>query len=204
MDPVAGRMPAEITRSSEGSGIEQASDAALIERYVATGDERAFVALMERHLPRLRRLLFGLLGGNREDMKDVEQEILVALCNDLACFRFDSSFETYLYRFARNKAVDHIRRQVRQRRIVEAVGARSLSAEETHVESTRAQDSRDAVAEILAKLTEEERLIVTLRELEGLALGEIATILDVAVGTVKSRLHRARKKIAGLAGGDWQ
>lgn len=199
MDAIAGRMPVGTIRSCQGGWTDQSSDAALIEQYVAGGDQRAFVVLMERHLRRLRRLLFGLLGGNREDMQDVEQEILIALCNDLSRFRFDSSFETYLYRFARNKAVDYIRRQARQRRIVEAVGARSLNAQEAHVESTRAQDDRVEVAEILARLTEDERLIVTLRELEGLSIQEIAPILGVAEGTVKSRLHRIRKKVAGLA-----
>lgn len=198
------RMPVEVGRSREDCGIQQSSDAVLIERFVSQGEERAFVALAERHLPRLRRLLFGLLGGNREDIQDVEQEILIALCGDLARFRFDSSFETYLYRFARNKAIDYIRRQARQRRIIEAVGARSLDAEETHAENVRIREERVEVGAILAKLTDEERLIVTLRELEGCALREIAKLLGLPEGTVKSRLHRIRKKIAATAGRDWQ
>lgn len=196
----ARRMPVEAGRSREESGTEEASDAALIERYLAAGEEGAFVSLLERHLPRLRRLLFGLLAGNREDMQDVEQEILVALCRDLARFRFDSSFETYLYRFARNKGIDYLRRQARQRRIVDAVGARSLDAEETHAESARVQEDRAAVSEILTMLTEEERVIVSLRELEGMTIREIARQLGLPEGTVKSRLHRTRRKIAAMAG----
>lgn len=191
------RMPVG-TRSFEESPTEH--DDALVNRYVEAGDERAFVALMKRHLTRIRRVLYGLLNGNREDMQDVEQEILAGLFRDLKRFRFDARLETYLYRYARNKAIDHIRAQSRQRRLVEAVGERCPIPDETRAFDH--SENRATLSELLSRLTEEERLIVTLKELEGMRVREIAEVLGVAEGTVKSRLHRTRRKIAELAGGD--
>ncbi|HUX21826.1 MAG TPA: sigma-70 family RNA polymerase sigma factor [Spirochaetia bacterium] len=194
-------MPVRLL-SLEKSAAESPTDEDLIRRYVEAGEQRAFVTLISRHLPRMRRMLFGLLNGNRDDMQDVEQEILIALCGRLDRFRFDSAFETFLYRFARNKAIDHIRRQARQRRIVEAVGEAFSTSETGDDEWLVEIHGRDSVASILSRLSEEERLLITLKELEGLDIREIAKIMGVAVGTIKSRLHRTRGKIARLAKGE--
>lgn len=180
----------------------QVSDELLIRRYVCDGDEQAFVRLITRHRARIRRLLFGLLQGNRDDIQDVEQDVLMALCRDLCKFRYDSSFETYLYRFAHNRAIDYIRSQRKQRRIVEELGARSTTAGDTYAEHHLQRERKAAVAAILSHLSEEERLLITLKELEGLHIEEIARTMRLPVGTVKSRLHRTRRKIAKLAGGE--
>ena len=66
--------------------------------------------LVERHLPRVRRLLAALFNGSPEDMADAEQEILVGLWVGLDRFRFTASFRTWLYRYCRNKAIDLLRR----------------------------------------------------------------------------------------------
>lgn len=176
-------------------------DEELVERYLSDGDERAFVVLMQRHAPRIRRLLYGLLNGNREDIQDVEQEIFVSLWLDLSSFRADSSITTYLFRFTRNKAVDFIRKQARQRRVAEAIGERCASPAEVHAERNRRLDGESAAASLLARLAPEERLLITLKELEGLQIREISELLSVAEGTVKSRLHRIRRKIAAMEGG---
>jgi len=197
----AGIVPATV-RSFEEIPTEQTSDESLISRYLDEGDERAFISLMSRHLPRIRRLLFGVLNANRDDMQDVEQEILASLCRNLVRFRSASSFETYLYRFARNKAIDHIRKQVRQRRLVEAIGARSKSPEEVHAEQVRSRDGRAEIAFVMSRLSEEERTIVTMKDIEGVPIGEIAEALGLPEGTVKSRLHRTRRKISALIGGE--
>jgi RNA polymerase sigma-70 factor (ECF subfamily) len=147
-------------------------------------------------------MLFGLLNGNLDDMQDVEQEILISLCGQLDRFRFDSAFETFLYRFARNKAIDHIRGQARQRRIVEAVGEAFSTSRASHDKWLDEIHGRDSVASLLSRLSEEERLLLTLKELEGLDIREIAEIMGVAVGTIKSRLHRTRGKIVRLVKGE--
>ena len=84
--------------------------------------------LVERHLPRIRRLLAALLNGSAEDMADAEQEILVGLWVGLDRFRFASSFRTFLYRFCRNKAIDLLRREGRHRRRGEAAARAAVTA----------------------------------------------------------------------------
>lgn len=179
-------------------------DEVLIRRFVETGESDTFVTLLTRHLPFLRKLLFGLLNGNREDMQDVEQEILAALWSQLPRFRFNCTFSTYLYRFARNKAVDHIRKAARHRRAVDAVGRQCPNEQEAHQDWVRRWEERDTVLGLLSRLSEDERVLVTLKELDGRSIAEIAEITGTAVGTVKSRLHRIRRKIASTSRGEWK
>ncbi|WP_455381346.1 RNA polymerase sigma factor, partial [Salinispira pacifica] len=96
--------------------MERESDDQLVRLFLRGGGDRPFVELMERYLPKLRRLLFTLLPGDPEDREDVEQEILTSLYLDLHRFRFRSSFGTYFYRYSRNKAIDRIRKNLRERR----------------------------------------------------------------------------------------
>ncbi len=157
---------------------------------------------MERHIKGMRRLLFTILNGNREDMEDAEQEILISLFNTLPHFRFRSSFKTYLYRLCRNKAIDLIRKRNRERKII-----LSISSQPTHdpddpeVEVLKKERGK-RVFTLLFKLREEERSLILLKSIEGLSIKEIAKILGLPEGTVKSRLHRTREKLAELLAGE--
>lgn len=182
-----------LLRSEAAAGTE-ACDEDLIRRYVENGEERSFVLLIRRHLPQLRRVLYGVLNGNREDMQDVEQEVLVALCRDLSRYRFGSAFSTYLYRFARNKAIDFLRKQARHKRLVEAEAER-LRLLPTETESAPLSDHRRELEAVLARLSPSERLLIVLKEVEGKKLAEIGRITGLPEGTIKSRLHRTRGKI---------
>jgi RNA polymerase sigma-70 factor, ECF subfamily len=167
------------------------SDEDLIRRFVETGAQAAFVDLMNRHLLSMRRVLYGVLNGNREDMADVEQDILVALCTQLARFRFQSSFSTYLHRFTRNKAIDFVRAQGRRRRLPTLLVER---LDERDAGEDRSLD-RIVIQQVLAALPERDRILFVLKEIEGRPLEEISSVTGQPVGTIKSRLFRARKRM---------
>ena len=84
----------------------------------------------------MRRLLFGLFRGHREDMEDAEQEILLALYRSLSGFRFESGFKTYLYRFTRNKAIDIIRKKKRDRTVLQRWKVHQMPPEPQHGSNT--------------------------------------------------------------------
>ncbi len=169
-------------------------DDELIRRFVSGGDRGAFEALVRRHAPLVRRLLYGLFRGNREDMEDAEQEVILALFRSLPGFRFGSRFPTFLFRVVRNRAIDLIRRRERERKSIARLGRQD--AEAPHPEEVAlAEVSRGEALALLETLRIEERTVVLLREVEGLSIEEIAWSLRLPQGTVKSRLHRARNRI---------
>jgi RNA polymerase sigma-70 factor (ECF subfamily) len=156
---------------------------------------------MERHLPRIRRLLAALCNGSGEDMADAEQEILVGLWIGLDRFRFASSFRTYLYRFCRNKAIDLLRREGRHRRRIEAVCREAAAAVPVDPrDGLEREERRILMRRALATLVPRDRLLVVMKDVEELSIEEIAAAMSLPVGTVKSRLHRARGKLARSLG----
>jgi len=184
------------------------SDEELARRFVALADRAAFIELTQRHLPSVRRLLAGLFNGSVEDIEDAEQEILAALYAGMSGYRFQSSFRTFLYRVCRNTAIDMLRVKGRERKRVEAAGREARAREALSEESTFDPDKglvreerRRALQAALASLRPDERVLIILKESEGMAVEEIARVLSVPPGTVKSRLFRSREKLAQLLGG---
>jgi RNA polymerase sigma-70 factor (ECF subfamily) len=177
---------------------EQAADEILVRRFVDSEDREAFAVLVRRYSRPLRRLLFTLLGGGpHEDIEDAEQEIFTELFLHLASFRHRSSFKTYFYRLARNRAIDFLRRRrVRQTRQGRLHTRLRLELERTPgpgpEEALLARVAGDRLLSALLGLGEEERMLIVMKDSEKMAVSEIAAVLAVPEGTVKSRLHRAR------------
>lgn len=191
--------------------LSDGEDHHLIHRYQQTADPQALRVLVDRHLPALRRLLFTLLDGCREDMENAEQETLLAAARELPGFRFKSSFSTWLYRIGRNRALDLLRRRRRRGRRLEraGVGRAPDGWEAVSTAPQPAPSSVDPEAELLRRecaggllktfqaLSPPERILILLRDLEGQTIFEIADVLGWPARTVKSRLHRAQEKLAG-------
>lgn len=172
------------------------TDEDLVRRFVATGDHAAFECLVLRHLGSIRRLLLTVLNGNHEDVADAEQEVLLALYRGLSGFAHRSSFRTWLYRFTRNRGIDCLRASGRRRRRELALrGSPPSCVTSDPVESVLRDERRGAILRSLALLEDTDRLVVTLREVEGLSMEEIGRTLGLPVGTVKSRLSRARARL---------
>ena len=173
-------------------------DQLLIARFVHSHDHGAFVNLIQRHLSTIRRLLFTLFRDNRMDMEDAEQEVLLGLFQNLHRFKGSSSFRTYLFRFTRNKAIDLIRKKQRVRRIVRRAATLPEPAPPDPVERILQDESKREIVEFLFSISERERTLLLLKDVEGFTIREIGKIMKVPEGTIKSRLHRTRRRLAEL------
>ncbi|MGC6494784.1 MAG: RNA polymerase sigma factor [Myxococcota bacterium] len=183
------------------------SDQALVLR-AQRGDRHAFSQLVQRYQNRIYGLCFRLV-GRHASAEEVAQEVFVRAWRGLSRFRHDASFTTWLRRIAVNTAANH--RDARTRRgwgkhtsidhtsterprpLLEVLDGGSDSASRTHQ-----REARQVVDNALASLEPAHREVLVLRELEDLDYDEIAELLDLQVGTVKSRLHRARVRFAAL------
>ncbi len=177
------------------------SDRELVER-VQAGDKQAFDVLVLRYQHKLLKLI-GRYVREPQEASDVAQEAFIKAYRAIPRFRGESSFYTWLYRIGVNTAKNHL---VAQGRRPPDTDVDAQDAERYGVESTlRDQDTPEAeayrdevertVVDAIAELPEELRTAVTLRELEGMSYQEIAQVMDCPVGTVRSRIFRAREAI---------
>ncbi len=159
------------------------------------GDVAAFTALVRRYENRVYNLAFRML-GNADDAADVAQETFLAAYEGLGRFRAESALYTWLYRIAVNKALSRRRAKSSRREFVPAddpsplltAASRFQAPDEVAEEKERAVIVQDAISRLPGDL----RAVVILKDIEGLEYEEIAGVLKLALGTVKSRLHRAR------------
>lgn len=198
---VADTAPAPSTRRAP---VED-PDRELVERLQA-GDEAAFEEIVARHEGRVFRLLFRMM-GNREDAEDLTQETFLRLHMHARRFRHESLFSTFVYRVAANAALSRRRSLGRARTRIERLAVRQSAGDELPWTSRCPEDAASGaetsaiVREALAELSPTLRLPIVMYDIEGMAYADIAEALGVAVGTVKSRIHRARKALrVSLAG----
>lgn len=184
------------------------SDAELLAAHVA-GDPAAFGELFARHRDRLWAIALRT-SGNPEDAADGLQDGMVAAYRRAATFRGDAAVTTWLHRVVVNACLDR-HRAARVRRTealpddLEEYGdrgsLRSASAEaDDPADQSARLEQRRAVLDALRLLPPEQRAAVVLVDMEGYPVAEAAAILDCAVGTVKSRCSRGRRRLAALLG----
>ena len=165
----------------------------------AAGDREAFDELVRRYQVPIVNLARALTAGHR-DAEDLAQEVFVRAWRGLGGFRGDSAFSTWLHRVALNVIRSHHGRTSRLRRLFQTGG--DAEREEDRIESAAdpadledAVVRRDAIDKALAALPEDLRVVVTLRDIQGLEYRAIAELMGVPVGTVESRLFRARQRL---------
>lgn len=177
------------------------TDDELIER-ARNGDSTALDDLLRRHHTRLHAVCLRIL-GRRADADDATQNALIAIVRGLPTFDGRSAFSTWAYRIATNAALDELRRRRRrpQPRLdpTEATG-RSLEPDRRAERALLAFENRELVERALAELPEDFRVAVVLRDVADLDYESIATILDVPIGTVRSRIARGRALLADVVG----
>ncbi len=201
--PVNGLSNGLTVSLASGSAGNRALDQALVER-AQLGDKKAFGMLVEKYHRKLGRLL-GRMIRDQAEVEDVVQESFIKAYRALHNFRGDSAFYTWLYRIGINTAKNYLvsmgrRPQVMQEVEIEDVEnfddggeMRTMDTPETALMTKQiAQTVNDTVA----SLPEELRTAITLREIEGLSYEEIATLMQCPIGTVRSRIFRARETIS--------
>lgn len=172
-------------------------DDAGLAAHARNGDSRAFTELVSRHQDRVFRFVFRMV-GSREEAMDITQETFMKAWQAMPRWRPDAQFGTWLLQIARNGALDVLRRGriVAFEPLDDALPVADPAATpEQRVEARRRIESLDAA---LRALPVEHREVLLLREVEDLSYAEIAQALDVAEGTVKSRIARARAALLAL------
>jgi len=166
-------------------------------RLAAQGDPRALNAILTAVRPDVLRLCARFL-PNREDAEEACQDTLLAVARGIDRFEGRSSFRTWLYRMAANRARSTYQ-VMRRRFLAEAAGAPLPDRPDPRRTSVLA-GSRLDLLDALQSLTPELAEAVTLRDVVGLSYREIAALLEVPEGTVKSRIHEARHRLRGRLG----
>jgi len=166
-------------------------------RRASEGESEAFGELVSRYQNRVFHLALGFT-RDRASADDLAQEIFLKAYLALPGFKWKAEFSTWLYRLAINHIKDYLRkmkRKVRREAPLEEVRVQHLpdEGEEAREEEELMEKRRQLLEKVMATLPEKYRIVLTLRDVEGLAYETIASLLGTSLGTVDSRLHRARK-----------
>lgn len=186
-------------------------DAELMMAFIG-GDEGAFYELVRRHRGPLVNFLFRHV-WDRHKAEDMAQEVFTRLFEHREQYRPQGKFKTYLYRIATNLWIDSCRRAGRRPQMLsldqpaggeDEGGSFADMVVDPYRTPQTAMDRSElmgAIKQAISALPEEQQLVFNLSESQGLKYNEIATALDIPLGTVKSRMHLAVKKLKGLLGG---
>jgi RNA polymerase sigma-70 factor (ECF subfamily) len=172
--------------------LQAKSDEVLI-TLVHQGEQGAFRVLLERYQERIRNLIYSIF-HEQQVVDDLSQEVFIKAYEALPQFRFQSSFYTWLYRIAVNKSRDELRkRKVRRwfslQTLLES-GDKELGSK--IVVEQHDNELQELLAAGLKTLPEKYRIAIILKDVDGLSYEEIAEVMECEIGTVKSRLSRAR------------
>jgi RNA polymerase sigma-70 factor, ECF subfamily len=172
----------------------------LIER-ARTGDAGAFNQIVLAYRKRILGTISRLI-GRPEDVEDVGQEVFVRLYNSLEQLRSAEVFESWVYRLAVNASYDYLRRAKRrgESRMADlseqqVMKADSVASGRQQDEDRQKRQTREFVSALFAHVSEEDRLLLTLKEVEGLSLKELEGVYKVNENALKVRLFRARQRV---------
>lgn len=161
------------------------------------GDIEAFEELIKSYEKRIFNIALKMV-GNREDASDVAQEVCIKIFKSIDKFKENSSFSTWVYRITSNVCIDQARK--RRNNIISLAAASDDGEYEIPIanedklpeEIVESRELSKMVKSYIHKLVPEQRIIIVMRDIYGYSYEEIANILGVSMGTVKSRLNRAR------------
>lgn len=186
-----------------GRPVSDAHDIELITRF-RNGDQSAFEEIVLESQDRIYNLCRRML-GNAHDAEDAAQDVFLKAYQALPRFELGASLSTWLYRIAVNTCIDYKRKP-----FLESLFKRSDEGEESMIDMPSGEPSPERRAESkqmgqslqksLGKLSQKLRTAIILKEIEGLSYEEIAEVLEISMGTVKSRIARAREDLIELMG----
>jgi RNA polymerase sigma-70 factor (ECF subfamily) len=187
-----------VERASEGP-IQSAKDRSLADR-ARNGDLDAFEELMHARIDAIYHLSFAIV-GDEADARDSTQETFIAAWRRIRELRDPERFEAWLHRIAVNSARMTLRARGRRRvREIPSGDVAAIAAASDRTAPARERSDADLLGAALDRLPLDQRTILVLHHLEGHGVTDLAAILDIPAGTVKSRLHTARRALeAALA-----
>lgn len=198
---VSGCAPARSTPSDPPAALLSSADDQHLIQQCLSGNTEAFGELVLRYQDRLYNSLL-LMVGAPEDARDLAQEAFVHAFRKLDSFRGDAAFYTWLFRIAVNATISFRRKAARQRSasvdsLKEVAGTeppdqRTDSAPSSQIET---QETQQLVRQALSELSEEFRMALVLTEIEGMSYEEAAVVAGCPIGTIRSRIHRARNEL---------
>lgn len=177
-------------------------DADLVARLKA-GDQMAFREIVERYQSKIRNVAFGIL-GSREDAEEIAQEVFAKVYFALPGFDGRSSLHTWIYRIAVNECYGFLRKS-RLRPVYESdwrdetLAIRMQSVADQRPVTDQAVMQRDFVNKLLARVPENDRLLLLLKEVEGFSLAELSEMTGLNLNTIKVRLFRTRQSLIKAA-----
>ncbi|MGS2780051.1 RNA polymerase sigma factor SigW [Robertmurraya sp. GLU-23] len=171
-------------------------------KQVLKGDQSAYGEIVEIYKDKVFQLCYRIL-GNRHEAEDMAQEAFIRAYVNIASFNIDLKFSTWLYRIATNLCIDRIRKKKPDYYLdAEVSGTDGLTMysqiasdtilPEDEIESLELQET---IQREITKLPEKYRSVIVLKYIEELSLNEISEILDIPLGTVKTRIHRGREAL---------
>ncbi len=173
----------------------------LLLRRAQNGDAQAFDELMSPHEKRIYALCLRM-SGNREDALDCAQEAMLRVWRALHTYRKQASFSTWMYRIATNTCLDMLRKKKTRPSVsLDALTDMGFSPTDPVGDPvTQAESSarKRTLAEGIGLLPPDMRAALILRDVQGFSYEEVAAILDTPLGTIKSRINRAREKLRGI------
>jgi len=190
--------------------LEDAQVAALLVRRCVSGDAAAWEEIVQRYHRRIYNICYRF-AGSPDDAQDLTQEVFIKMYRTLSSYDLDrGAFMTWVTTMTRNLLVDHFRK-TKQERLTDSLDTTSSDHEDamplgeqipdkgpTPDSKVQSRETGEVVQEALQKLSPELREAVILRDLQDMDYKEIATVLKVPEGTVKSRINRGRAELARL------
>jgi RNA polymerase sigma-70 factor (ECF subfamily) len=185
------------------SSFAELPDAALVQRCQETlpYDARPFEALVKRHREQVFAIAYRVM-GEAQEAEDQTQEVFIKVYRSIKRFRGEAAFSTWIYRIAVNTCLDALSKQQRRPQRVETDIAEAeeaqcpirtaARAEPTPEQATLRRELIKCIHDTMMALQDKERLILTLRDVQGMEYRKIADVLNVRIGAVKMRIHRAR------------
>jgi len=202
------RVPAEKRSAELATELARLDDSALVERFLA-GEKRAFTELANRYHVRLMNFIYRTI-GDRDRAEDLVQETFIRVYRHLHRFDQTKKFSTWVYTIAGNLAKNELRNRSRNPLVLFQTIKKNWDADHRPLEWEdntyrpddlyRKRHLKEMVEQAVAQLPEHHRMVFILREMEGKTYEEISEITGVNLGTVKSRLNRARNNFAQIIG----
>ncbi|GGG26648.1 ECF RNA polymerase sigma factor SigW [Lysinibacillus alkalisoli] len=171
-------------------------------RQVLKGDQSAFADIVSLYQGRLYQVCYRML-GNKQEAEDITQEAFVRAYTNLHTFDQNRKFSTWIYRIATNLCIDRIRKKKPDYYLdAEVAGTEGLNmysqiaaSEPLPVQQVEEMELQERIQYEISRLSDKYRTIIVLKYIEELSLQEISEIVDMPVGTVKTRLHRGREAL---------